>query len=280
MDREAKLEHLRLPPEQVRLAPLYPDLPNPVPFATADAEGPMEDEHGPEYRGIYSVAFEQRPQQWLSGYDVTEQHHRIVEEYGAARERQEEAEEACALARWKKPDPKDAPPAREPEPEAVPPQGKLTPRQEAFCLHYAAQPVGTRAAVLAGYSEDNAAPYGSRLLKNPLVLDRIARLRAEQHIQYVVERDTVHDKIEAVFFEALGERNHAAAVSALRLQATLAGIMPRPAPDRAAAAGGKAKESQPGALEKPIKAKVARRGKPRKAKAGTRNKPRKAKQSQ
>jgi len=240
MDREAKLEHLRLPPEQVRLAPLYPDLPNPVPFATADAEGPMEDEHGPEYRGIYSVAFEQRPQQWLSGYDVTEQHHRIVEEYGAARERQEEAEEACALARWKKPDPKDAPPAREPEPEAVPPQGKLTPRQEAFCLHYAAQPVGTRAAVLAGYSEDNAAPYGSRLLKNPLVLDRIARLRAEQYIQYVVERDTVHDKIEAVFFEALGERNHAAAVSALRLQATLAGIMPRPAPDRAAAAGGKA----------------------------------------
>jgi phage terminase small subunit len=280
MDREAKLEHLRLPPEQVRLALLYPDLPNPIPFATADSGGPMEEEHGAEFRGIHMVAFEHRPKQWLSGYMVTEQHNRIIEEYEAAIERQQDAEEACALARWNKPDPADAPPPREPEPEEIPPEGRLMPRQEEFCRHYAAQPVGTRAAVLAGYSEDNAAPYGSRLLKNPLVLDRIAKLRAEQHIHYVIERDTVHDKLEAVFFEALGERNHAAAVAALRLQASIAGIVPRQTPDGAGAAGEKANKSQGAAPKKPRKAKVGPREKPRKAKPPPRRKPRKAKQSQ
>ncbi len=110
--------------------------------------------------------------------------------------------------------------------------------------------------MLAGYSEDSAAAYGSRLLKNPLVLDRIATLRREKDIHYVVEPDTVHDKLEAVFFEALGERNHAAAVAALRLQAALAGILPRAAPRDAEPAHAKANESQGGLARKPRKAKV------------------------
>ena len=183
---------------------------------------------------------------------------------------QEAAEAAAAAARWSRLPP--SPPWEtegEPEPEHVPPEGKLTPRQDEFCRHYAAQPVATRAAVLAGYSEDNASGYGSRLLKNPLILDRIAAFRAAERIHYVLERDTVHDKLEALFFDALGHRNHAAAVSALKLQAALAGMFqrqPAEAAEPQALPGEKAKKSQPRRSKKPRKAKVGARQKPGKAK--------------
>ncbi len=90
--------------------------------------------------------------------------------------------------------------------------------------------MATRAAVLAGYEEDKAASQGSRLLKNPLVLTRIAALRAERNLRHVLDADAIQDKLEAVFFEALGDRDHSAAVSALRLQAGLARLPTRPAP--------------------------------------------------
>ncbi|MFO0987714.1 MAG: terminase small subunit [Alphaproteobacteria bacterium] len=272
-------DYLKRPPEQVRLAELYPELPRPIPFADASPEGPFDDaaddaEAPPQdERHVYyiAMAIPDGAGTASTSFAVTAQHHRIVCEYGAALERQSDAREACAAARWRISAP---PPARAPEPEDVPHGGRLTPRQEEFCLHYAAQPIATRAAILAGYAEANAAPYGSRLLNNPLVLDRIARLRTERHIRYVVERDTVHDKLEAVYFDALGERKHAAAVSALRLQAALAGMLGR------AAAKREAKKSQGAAGEKPTKAKAARAAKPRKAKADSRRKPRKAKKSQ
>ena len=270
-------EYLKRPPEEVRLAELYPELPRPIPFADACAgplweKGDDEEERPAEGEHLYyiSVAIPNGGGSVRRDFAVTAHHHRIVEEYDLAMERRDDAERDCAAARWER---APAPPPRPPEPEDIPPDGKLTPRQEAFCRNYAVQPVATRAAILAGYSEDNAAPYGSRLLNNPLVLDRIAALRAEQHIRYVVERDTVHDKLEAVFFGALGERNHAAAVGALRLQAALAGLL-------GAAAKRQAKESQGATDEKPRKAKVAHRQKPRKAKAHSRRKPRKAKKSQ
>lgn len=158
---------------------------------------------------------------------VTEEEHRFIGQFEEARDRQEEAYADAAAARWNPPPP--PPPPREPEPEEIPPEGKLTPRQEEFCRHYAAQPVATRAAALAGYAKDNAANQGHRLLKNPFVLDRVAQLRAESGVPYVVQRDTMHDKLEAVFFDALSDRNHAAAVAALRLQASLAGMTARAA---------------------------------------------------
>lgn len=270
-------DYLKRPPEEVRLAELYPELPQPIPFAEASPEGPFDDEADdaeappPEERHVHyiAMAIPDGAGTASTSFAVTAQHHRIVCEYGAALERQSDARDACAAARWRKAAP---PPA--PEAEDVPRAGRLTVRQEEFCRHFVAQPVATRAAILAGYAEENAAPYGSRLLKNPLVLDRIARLRTEQHIRYVVERDTVHDKLEAVFFGALDERDHAAAVSALRLQAALAGMLGR------AAAKREAKKSQGAASEKPRKAKVGRSEKPRKAKAPARQKPRKAKKSQ
>jgi phage terminase small subunit len=165
-------------------------------------------------------------------YACGEEQYRIITQYDEAKRRQEEAEIACATERdfdWPEPelDEED-----EPAPEALPPEGKLTARQALFCENFATQPVATRAAVLAGYAAENAANQGHRLLKNPLILDRIAALRAERKLRYVVETDTVHDKLEAVFFDALGNGHHAAAVAALRLQAGLARL-----PTRAPAAG-------------------------------------------
>jgi phage terminase small subunit len=280
MDLNVISEHLKRPPEHVRLREMYPELPDPIPFAEAGPLGPWNeyDQHPPELRRCFYICFPLLPEPQMRSYAVTAEHYRIVEEYEDARERQGVAEAACAGARWENRSPDGEP--REPAPEAIPPRGELTSRQEEFCRHYATQPVGARAAILAGYSEENAAPYGSRLLKNPLVLDRIARLRAEKHLHYVVERDTVHDKLEAVFFEALGERNHAAAVAALRLQANLAGILTRAAPNPEASADAKANKSQGAAAKKPRKAKAGPRRKPRKAKAAGAQRPRKAKQSQ
>jgi hypothetical protein len=161
--------------------------------------------------------------------EVDEDIYRIVGQYEVARRRQAEAEEACMGARgWAHPEVEPAE-VDEPDPEAVPPEGKLTARQAVFCENYAAQPVATRAAVLAGYSEDSAHNQGHRLLKNPLVLARIAALRAERKLSYVIEPDTLQDKLEAVFFDALSDRNHSAAVAALRLQAGLARLPTRPA---------------------------------------------------
>lgn len=163
--------------------------------------------------------------------------YRLVGQYEAARRRRFAAEEACMDARgWEHAEEPlaEEPLAEEdePAPESVPPAGKLTARQALFCDNYAAQPVAARAAVLAGYTEENAANQGHRLLKNPLILTRIAALRAERKLSYVLEADTVHDKLEAVFFDALSGGHHAAAVAALRLQAGLARL-----PTRATTAG-------------------------------------------
>ena len=234
MNLDVISEHLKRPPEEVRLRVLYPELPDPIPFFDAIPLGPWSEyeHHPPELRGCCYISLSIPPAQTSTHYAVPAEHHRIVEEYGEAQERQSEAAADCAAARWENAAADGEP--REPAPEAIPPRGELTPRQEEFCRHYATQPVAVRAAVLAGFAESNADSYGPKLLKNPVVLERIAALRAAKNIRYTLERDTMHDKLEAVFFEALGDRNHAAAVSALRLQAALGGLAPRPAAAKAA----------------------------------------------
>ena len=274
-------EYLKRPPEQVRLAELYPELPQPIPFAEACAgplweDGDDEEERPAEGDHLYYISVPiPKPYGSLStDFAVTKHHHRIVEEYYEAQDRQADAEDACAAARWKKP---PAPPPRAPEPEDVPPDGKLVPRQEAFCRNYAVQPIAIRAAILAGYAESNADSYGPRLLKNPLVLDRIAALRAETGIHYTLERDTMHDKLEAIFFDALGEHNHAAAVAALRLQALLGGLALRPGPEGGAAR--KAGKARARMAEMPGNAGVSPSRKPGKARTRRRKMPGKARRS-
>jgi hypothetical protein len=184
------------------------DLRNAIPHGLND-----EDPQDPRWEATVELT----PHCWESVI-VTAEEHRIIEEYESASERRQEAEIEVEK-RW------NPPRHAETEPEELPPDGKLTARQEEFCRHYAAQPVATHAAALAGYAEEFAKNQGYRLLKNPLVLDRVAQLRAERGVRYTLERDTMHDKLEALFFDALNARNHAAAVAALRLQARLGGIL-------------------------------------------------------
>lgn len=54
---------------------------------------------------------------------------------------------------------------------------------------------GSASAIAAGYSEHNAAPRGSKLLKDPLVrarVDELAAAVAERHLSDAVENDTDH----------------------------------------------------------------------------------------
>lgn len=278
-------DYLRRAPEAVRLAELYPELPQPIPFADAAPEGPFDDDDddideaeapppGEEHVYYISLPIRQGAGFVATSFAVTAEHHRIVVEYDEAHERRVDAAQACADARWRAPPP---PPPRPAEPEDVPADGKLTPRQAEFCLHYAAQPVAIRAAILAGYAESNADSYGPRLLKNPLVLERIAALRAQRGIRYKLERDTMHDKLEAIFFDALGERKHAPAVAALRLQALLGGIALR-----GAAAGGAARKpgkARIATAKKPGNAGVSPAEKPGKARTRRRKKPGNARKS-
>lgn len=201
-----------------------------------DGEREFEDERQRLYRESVTVEIEEIDgckiyvaREIGSGeYECDSEAYRVIAEYEAVRERQRSAEHACAEARefdWPEPEIAEA---DEPAPETVPPAGRLTARQLRFCEHYATQPVATRAAALAGYAEDSAYNQGHRLLKNPLVLARVAELRAERRLRYVVQADTLHDKLEAVLFDALSGGKHSAAVAALRLQAGLAGLAARP----------------------------------------------------
>ena len=58
---------------------------------------------------------------------------------------------------------------------------KLTPKQEAFCVHYTTNGAetfsnGTKSAITAGYSETSAYSQASALLKNPKIQERIQEL--------------------------------------------------------------------------------------------------------
>ena len=216
-----------------------------------DGEREFEDERQRLYRDSVTVGIEEIDgckiyvaREIGSGeYECDADAYRVIAQYEAVRERQRAAEHACAEGRgfyWPE---EPLAEADEPAPEAVPPAGRLTARQALFCENYATQPVATRAAVLAGYAEDSAYNQGHRLLKNPLVLARVAELRAERKLRYVVQADTLQDKLEAVFFDALSGGKHSAAVAALRLQAGLARLPagpaaePKPRPARARKAG-------------------------------------------
>ncbi len=103
---------------------------------------------------------------------------------------------------------------------------KLLPRQEAFCRNYVVQPVATRAAVLAGYAARSAHNQGHRLLRCAEILERIEALRAERKLTYVLERDTMIDKLDGVFLDAFECGKHAPAIAAIRLQVELQGLRP------------------------------------------------------
>lgn len=120
----------------------------------------------------------------------------------------------------------DAPPPANPAPPEPDEHigAELTPRQLAFCERYVECPVATRAAVQAGYSEKTASQQASRLLKHPLVIRRILELRRKRHLEQAFRRETLMDKFEVVFSEAIERKDFYAAIQALTMQARMAGF--------------------------------------------------------
>jgi hypothetical protein len=119
----------------------------------------------------------------------------------------------------------EAPPpsAEPPEPEETIGEA-LSARQLAFCERYVERPVAVRAAREAGYAESTAAHQASRLLKHPLVMRRILELRRKRGLEDGYRRETLLDKFEIVFGEAIERREFYAAIQALTMQARLARI--------------------------------------------------------
>ena len=67
------------------------------------------------------------------------------------------------------------------------PRGNLNDRQYAFCMAYARDPNGTRAALAAGYSEATAASQASDLLKLPKVSEALSLIRTEYQRRAVAQ---------------------------------------------------------------------------------------------
>jgi phage terminase small subunit len=120
----------------------------------------------------------------------------------------------------------EAPPPDNPEPpEPDEDVGEtLTERQLAFCEHYVERPVAALAARAAGYAASTAGKQASRLLKHPLVMRRILELRRKRHLEHAYRRETLIDKFEIVFAEAIERKEFYAAIQALTMQARLARI--------------------------------------------------------
>jgi phage terminase small subunit len=67
----------------------------------------------------------------------------------------------------------------------------LKAKQEKFCEEYMIDLNATQASIRAGYSEKSAGTQGAENMQKPLILERIAELRAEQSARTLVDADYV-----------------------------------------------------------------------------------------
>ena len=123
-------------------------------------------------------------------------------------------------ARFDEPPPK---PPEAPEPEEAIGES-LTGRQLLFCERYVERPVAVRAAREAGYAEATAATQAARLLKHPKVMRRILELRRKRDLEHAYRRETLLDKFDLVFAQAVERNDLYAAIKALTMEARLARI--------------------------------------------------------
>ena len=83
-------------------------------------------------------------------------------------------------------------------------EGKLTAKQEAFCLEYLKDLNATQAAIRAGYKENAARQTGSDNLSKPVIAEKIAFLKAERSestkidAQYVLRRLREIDELDII----------------------------------------------------------------------------------
>ena len=97
----------------------------------------------------------------------------------------------------------------------------LTPRQRLFCARIAGGASGAEAARQAGYSHATAAQQASRMLRKPEVRAEVDRLLADQfHVQQAA-LDRMLSKVEEVYRHAVRQRQCAAALRAIEVEAAL-----------------------------------------------------------
>jgi phage terminase small subunit len=101
----------------------------------------------------------------------------------------------------------------------------LKPAYEAFCQAYVANPNATSAARDAGYHPDYAKQQGYRLLRRPVIVGRIAELRAEIAERECLTPGAMLAKLENAFRAALKRDQPAAAARIVESQAKLVGLL-------------------------------------------------------
>jgi phage terminase small subunit len=98
-------------------------------------------------------------------------------------------------------------------------------RHEMFCRYYVMEPIGAKAARLAGFSLHSARARAWEVLQRRGIQKRLKELRAELAKNYCLNLDTLFMKLETIYRRALDERKQAAACKAVELQAKLAGLL-------------------------------------------------------
>jgi len=87
------------------------------------------------------------------------------------------------------------------------PRGNLNDRQYAFCMAYARDPNGTRAALAAGYSEATAASQASDLLRLPKVSEALTLIRNEYQKRAVAQTLAHQDRYSRDWVLSQFEKN-------------------------------------------------------------------------
>jgi len=119
----------------------------------------------------------------------------------------------------------------------------LHPKHEAFCRKYNARGNATEAARDAGYSYENSASQGYRLLKKPEIQARLAELaaqdaeadaeweaeraarRAKLDAMAATEAATLLAKLDPVYEDRLEAGDHEAVLKVIALQARICGLL-------------------------------------------------------
>lgn len=103
--------------------------------------------------------------------------------------------------------------------------GKLTPKQERFCVEYVKDLNATQAAIRAGYSEKTAKAIGSENLTKPDVAARVESLQAERAAEHSVTGQWVVDQLKSAAEKNLAaEPTQGAGIKALELLGKHLGI--------------------------------------------------------
>ncbi|MEX2614892.1 MAG: terminase small subunit [Alphaproteobacteria bacterium] len=91
-------------------------------------------------------------------------------------------------------------------------------RHELFCREYVRRPVGSAAAIAAGYGADNAAAQACRLLARPEIQARIAALRDEVAVRQVADTNAVLARLQSIYELALEQNQLNTALRAVAMQ--------------------------------------------------------------